>query len=358
MIFPRFFIFTIILFLLATTSNVIAQSSSQKSLNTLQIGTGYDANVFKTYTSREQDGLIRLLYKTERSWIKNGPTFGLHLGGKKYFTQPAQDTLIGQLDQTWKTDARRHWQIGFRNTFKGQYESKASEPSNSDIEEDFISDVVNLYLRNHFGSRYSQTFYANFYYFSFFGNLAIDFYEEEFGIRISQNLFGPISFQASYEFSLVQFPNSPTPGRDDYQHEIGGAVNYVGPFLLSLGYAFQDSNSSQAIFSSTGHKLKMHFSLALSSWDSDGGEAVTFHFLGNLQVRKFPAVFISDDEGQRLLFSDAEDNNFNSITIKITKKIAKQLTGELLYSRFSNEFSDREESFSRDLVTLGIRASF
>jgi hypothetical protein len=87
-------------------------------------------------------------------------------------------------------------------------------------------------------------------------------------------------------------------------------------------------------------------------------EDITLHLLGSLQIRRYPAIFISDEEGQRFLFSDSEENNFNTLTVKVTKRLTNNLTAELKFSRYSNELSDREASFERNLIMLGMRATF
>ncbi len=330
--------------------------------NTAQVGLEYDDNIFKTFDSGVQDAALRLLLTTKKNFLRPRSLFGLALqaGGKKYFSHAEQDTLIGQLDIQFQTERKQKVKFGLSTNVKGQLENNSLDDAQIDINEDFLSSHSKVNISYPVFLGLSQTIFTKFIYFAFFGDLAIDFFEEQVGTSFSRRIAGPFAIRAGYDFSLLQFPNSTSGDRDDQQHEISAAINYYGPFLLSLGYAYIDNNSSQDIFSSTGHKVTALLSFAFYSSEryKEIGEDITLHLLGTLQVRSFPAVFISDAEGQRLLFSDAEDNNFNTLTIKITKRFSQRFTLEGKYSRYSNELSDREDPFSRNLFVLGLRATF
>lgn len=332
---------------------MLAPQTGTAQNNWAQFGIEYDDNVFKTFNTADNDFLLKLLLKTEQDATVGDHRFGLAFqgGGRKYITLPEQDTIIGQLDLSWNWSITEELTLELSNELKGQLESGTQNSANTDITENFVSNVGRFQLSSPFIEKMRQQLYVKIIYFTFFGDLPIDFTEEHFGTVVSRP-FGPSwSANAGYDFSLSQFPNSPSLNRNDYQHEVSAGVSYVGPFLLNLGYAYLDDQSSVPAFSSTGHKISTLFSLAL-------GDSLTLQLLGTLQIRSYRAIVTSDLEGTRLLFSDSEDTNFNTVTVKLSKRFSPNWAAELKYSRFSNEFSDREDAFSRNLFMLGLRAGF
>ena len=329
--------------------------------NAFQIGVELDDNIFKTFRTGDSDGLLRLLIKTKREITtkRSRFNFGVQAGGKKYFTHPEQDTAIGQLDLSWLWQATDKVQFKLSNETKGQFESNSTDAALSDINEDYVANTTRLSVSYALVEKFRQSIYGKFNFFTFFGDLAIDYVQEHVGTTISRPIVDNLSGRVGYEFTAGQFPNSPAGDREDTQHEVSVGLNYYGGLLASLGYAYQDNNSTQAFFSSTAHKVTALLSFAFASADRFRDEDdVTIHLLGTIQIRQYPSVFFSDEEGQRFLFSNSEDNNFNTLTFKITKRLYKTLSVEFKFSRYTNELSDREDPFERNLYLIGLRASF
>jgi hypothetical protein len=330
--------------------------------NSIQLGVEYDDNVFKTFNAGQEDGLLRLLVKTQKkiSGADQQLQTSLQLGGKKYFIKDEQDTAIGQLDLDWLWALNESVHLSASNVVKGQIENSNQDAGLSDINEDFLADNLKLQLSYPLFGGIQQTIQGKLGWFDFYGDLPIDDFDERIGTTFSYNFEAPFTLKVGYEFSATQFTSTGASERDDKQHEISSGFSYYGPVLLSLGYAYSDTSSSQDVFSSSGHRVSLLFSMALHSTNVPEGkvEDITLHLLGSLQIRRYPAIFISDEEGQRFLFSDSEENNFNTLTVKVTKRLTNNLTAELKFSRYSNELSDREASFERNLIMLGMRATF
>jgi len=327
----------------------ILETSAQLSLE-------FDDNVFKTFTQEKDDGLTRVLLRSElrQNLAKGGLHFDLQAGGKAYFLHPEQDAFIGSWESEFVFHPKPEVTIGLDNEVKGQVESAATDSLDIDINETFVLDRLHGFVAHPFILQTQQTLFGEFQYFEFFGELNIDSFEGAIGDRIERNLSRTTVAQVGYRLGVTKFPN--LSGRNDLTNELSLGLRYTGNWLGSLGYAFEDNSSSISAFDSTAHRINLMLSYALEQ--KGLFSSATLQLIANLLIRHYPSVFIADAEGQRQLFSEAENNNFNTLVMKISKRLSPHFSLEAKYSRFSNDFSDQETGFRRDLISLGLRGNF
>lgn len=346
--------------------------------NVFQVGPEFDSNVFKTFDQGDKDGLVRLLFKSSgRTALTSSAFLGWRYqgGGKVFFRRSEQNTLIQYLQAPFFWNASSWFSLGFSPDIKYQNENSAIDdwrPIPLDVNEDYLSTKSRLNLRFRLPGSLHFDPYASFTYFNFDALPDFSFHREQGGVIIRRTFIDQLLLGAEYSFSAQSFFNTT---REDQLHEFSGFVQWMGTPFFSGRYTYQDNSSKDSsgtdgLYSFTNHRISLLLSFPFLERDSsstkDSEEAplalFAFSVLGNLQLRDFPEVFDFTGEGQRFLLTGEEDDNFNSVIVKLTYHPLKLLAVEGKFTRYSNELTEASDQFdakfSRNLFYSGVRLTF
>lgn len=341
--------------------------ANSKIETSVQSGFEFDTNVLKSFGSFKNDflsrvhfknqGEIDLLKKTSLFWDYQG-------GGKKYFSHDEQDTLIQyaeiKLDQYLRNGVR----LILEPNIKFQNERNKLDTQKVDVNEDYVSYHVNARLWIPIHEKITLIPQGSFAYFHFIPNQEFSFLKESGSLLTQINAGSLFFFGLKYGYTQQQFDDSL---RKDREHQFSSFVRYQGKPFFSLGYTFEDSNSNLSEFSFNKHHFNFLLSWIFSNENDSALEELikkdrdsffSFHLLASLQLRTFPAVYEFANEGQRFLLTGEDDENFNSIALKIGYHFKKKWALEGKYTRYSNELSSIENAFNRSLYYLGARYEF
>lgn len=336
--------------------------------NTIQAGIEYDTNVFKTFGASQNDFLTRILFKSRGAYLPH-PQWKLGWnyqgGGKKYFDLDPQDTLIQYVKLPIVWGPLPFLTLTLSPEFKYQNEKNKIDPSSIDINEDFFSTTIQLRARISLPKSFWVASSGAFTYFSFDPTDNFSFYREWGSVSFHKNFERQIHLGIYYSHIRQQFQAS---SREDQQNQISGILQYLRVPFVSARYTYQNSDSSNPTLSFTNHKVSLILSLPFGSREpsktrtdidlTDSSSLFALHVLGTLQLKRFPSVFNFTDEGTRFLLTGAEDENFNSILIKLSYHPESWMAVEGKYTRYSNELSSQQDSFSRSLFYGGVRIIF
>ncbi len=322
--------------------------------NHLQTGFEYDTNVFKAFGSTEGDMLLRALLKSrgtytptdlfDLGWIYQG-------GGKKFFDHGAQDLIIQYIQVPLTFRLHPKLRVRLEPDFKFQNESNSLDANALDINEDYFSTATRLTAYWTLPARFSVEPFGEFTYFNFNPTDTFSFFRERGGFTIKRGFLTNVLLGLQYTFGRQQFEGRT---RQDQTHQVSTFVQFTSLPFASVRYTFQDNNSNDGRYAFTNHRVSVLVS------HSFGKERPIWavHLMGTLQVKGFPAVYEVTEEGQRYLLTGAEDENFNSILVKVSYHPIKPLALEAKYTRYADDLSGQQNPFSRSLVYLGARYLF
>lgn len=351
--FPRLFLCGAFLFPSLLFSTEVRQQS------TAQIGFEFDTNVFKNFNNPSSDFLFRLLAKNQGEW-KFSPKFSqlwnLQLGGKKFFELSEQDMLIASLEAPIKYYASPSLLVTLEPEIKYQDENSALDPLGADINEDFLSTGATLSAYAFLPMSFKLQLFSNLNYFKFKSTNTFSYLRESGGMKVSREMTDWLSTFLQYYYARQQFESS---DRSDTEHAVTPGIQIQKGFIFTGSYTYQDVDSSNDIFSFDNHRLNLSLSMPVIFSGKDPADPLlSMHLLGSLQIRNYPSVFGSTQEGERFLLSGSEDENFNSITAKLTYHPGKSWVLESKFTRYSNELSSSLVNFERYLIYLGARYTF
>jgi hypothetical protein len=335
--------------------------------NSVQTGIEYDSNIFKSFGGSEGGFLLRGLFKNHGTY---SPSRAVKLGwdyqggGKVYFDQTEQSALIQFLEVPVSWQPHPRFEIRFHPDFKYQNERNSVDTGLIDINEDYYSTTSRLDLRFFLPSSVLLEPSGEFTYFHFEPTENFGFFRESGGLTLQKTVGSLFGFGAQYTYGRQQFDAG---DREDREHQISAFFQYLRVPFLSARYTYERTGSSQPQFSFHNHRVTLLLSVPiLHRSGSDLPEEVpgmspalfALHVLGTLQLKRFPSVFDYTSEGQRYLLTGAEDENFNSVVVKLSYHPFPRWAFETKYTRYSNEFSSQQSSFSRSLFYGGARFGF
>ncbi|HLG20977.1 MAG TPA: hypothetical protein VI895_14330 [Bdellovibrionota bacterium] len=334
--------------------------------NSLQAGLEYDTNVFRVFGTGDDDFLTRILFKSDGAIRLNDETrigWSYQGGGKKFVDRSEQDLFIQLVEFPFTYRPNAYFSFLLTPDFKYQNEDNSLDPAGVDINEDSLSTLDRVSFRFSLPRAFVIEPFGDFNYYDFRAIETYSFYRERGGIGIKKSFGSSWSLGSDYLYSAQQFSASP---REDKENDVSAYGQYSSSLFFSLRYSYQDSNSSDEQFSFTNHRVSLLFSVPLWERDLpesalDAGESpalFVFHVLGTLQFKKFPSVFAFTEEGQRFLQTGQDDENFNSLIVKLTYHPLPWLAIETKYTRYSNAISSQEENFGRSLYYGGLRGTF
>lgn len=351
-------------FLLISFQTTYAQDQRLSTKTSIQAGTEYDSNVYKTFQQGDNDFLARIFLKNEGTYWAN-PKFSTGWdyqgGGKKFIHDDAQDQIIQSLSIPFHYIPTSNFQIILEPNVKYQNERNKLDAAKTDINEDFLSTKTQLRffigLPNHFNIQPQ----GSFTYFKFFPNETFSFFREEGGISVEKR-FSNIVFGVDYDYFKQQFQDS---FRKDSIHEISPYIQYLRNPFIALSYGYQFNNSNDPAFSFHNNKVNFLTSFLFGKRkkrdenDQTQPEArFSLHVIATIQFKKYSSVFSETPEGQRFLVTSSEDENFNSAVVKFNYHFIRNWAVETKYTLTTNNLTNQQTEFSRSLYYAGLRYDF
>jgi hypothetical protein len=323
--------------------------------STILLSSEYDDNTYKTFNSDtiepEKDFLFRAFLNSDGKYFftkRDNIDFKYQLGAKKYFKEDSQDTIINYIESNYSHLLLENHTLGFGGNVKFKNEKEGDESfilTSANL--DYQYKYRPLYLKIHFDATYT--------YFDFFDNSAFSFHRGRYGLYISKSiltdlLYGTLGYYLENQFFLDKLTGYDEK-RDDLKHEGSLYLDWQKYVLSRVGVVYQDSNSNLDELSYTSYRVILQLSKIFY-------QRFTLLFLAVLMNKNYPSTTGVTEEGERFILTSAEEENFNSIISKISVEIKKDIFLEFKYSRFSNELSNEEDPFNRNLYNLGLRVAF
>lgn len=330
----------------------IKQELSLKA--TLQAGFEWDSNVFKTFNSSRDDFLARALFKLDGKKTlskKDRLSANYFVGGKKFFSLNEQDTIIQQCDVNYLHLFQAKNRLIFDSRFKIQNERNKRDDSGEDINEDYLLTNAHLTFIQLLPLNIKLSAKGLVELFRFGDDAAYDYFRQRYRLQLRRKLYRPLSVGIHYAYARQHFEQQ---DRHDQLHGGGIDFQYYKQLLLKVGYNYQFNFSPGDFYQYQNHRFDLlaTIPISLSSY------TIILNILGRIQLKRYPAVYRRDEEEQRLLLTDAEAENLNSLVAKLTGRIVKNLNWELKYSYYGNELLYHENTFSRQILHAGLRLEF
>lgn len=324
--------------------------------NSFQVGYEFDDNVEKVFNTvgKNNDHLIRSLldskikyYFTKRNYLG----LNYQIGGKIYMKTAKEDSLINNVILDYGLEPKNNWYFNTRGNLKLKLEK---EDVSSSGNENYILTGCNALAGKRFPNIINISINPQYTYFFFNANHAYGFHRGRYGINFRRKIFWRLFGETSYYFQHQKFLEvltSGDPKRSDWLNEASIFFTIDSIVIVKTGYIFQDSHSNISGLDYRNHKVTLQASTVF--WKD-----LTLMVLGTLQMKLYPEASSVTDEGERFLVTEAEEENFNSIIVKASKRIVGNLYLEFKFSRFSNDFSDKEDDYSKYLYYGGLRYVF
>lgn len=330
--------------------------------NVLQSGLEYDSNIFKTYNTSVNDGLLRALYKSSAglNWPSTKLILNYRLGGKKYFVNPEQDTMINSFEADFSTKLSPKFQLESTSEAKYQIETDKTDDLSLDINEDFLLVHQGLAFKFNPGRGLSVRSSAHFTLFDFNDDYpGLGYYQQRYGISIFKKITDSSQGGFLYSYNRYHFTDI---SRTDGLNDITFIYKYTSSFYASASYTLKMNSSTTSAFSFTNHKISIIASVPITFKRTNGNEKLdpdlVLSLIGILRLKDYASQVVIDSEGRRFLLSESEEDNFNIIILKITKNLNKYAALELKYTRHSNEFANTGQNYARSTIYLGGRFTF
>ena len=323
----------------------------------------YDDNVFLANRGLQADELGRLFYDFGCNWLptpENEILADYQLGGKLYWHESEEDTIINQLQLGYTNYSIPQMYLGMLVTGKLR--------NVRDAEEDYFKFIGDACVGRRFGpvtaelrASYSQFNFRSFSYY--------DYWTQTYGGEVRYEQLRSFVLGTGYHFTRKAFPFNALrdigpPGgavllvfdskkRFDNLHEISVFGRYQtmlfghAPFLVSGSYLYQINDSN-----SYGDSYRNHrFMLALSQ---DLFEGANLHILGIFQVRERG----SEVQIPHSYLIEEDDENYNQIQVRLTHAFTDYFSVFAEYSRYWTHFVGGKLDFVKNLTAAGVSFSF
>lgn len=330
-------------------------SGQAKHQSAFQLGWEWDSNVYKTFGQERADLLTRarFQYQTKIHWSERvANTWEYQIGAKKFVAESAQDQLIQLLRVPFVLGSRKNkWVV--IPSFKIQNESNEIDADGLDINEDYWTPAIDILVPFRISEKMSLHSAVSGRYFHFSSNTRFRYFNVHSLASLNYALTPDLTVSAGLSYGNVQFT---AQGRGDDNWEYFSRLRFsVGP-VITLGYAYETTNSSLEQFSFDTQKLSLQTSFDLGKrkkWPSL--PVLSVHFMTTIQITDFSPTFAFDAEGQRFLLTDSEDESFNSMIAKISYHSTPWYSIEAKFTRFSNALSSQPRDFERMMGYLGVK---
>ena len=345
-----------VMLLLQSVSPAYADKVFVKNRATLSAE--YDDNVYKGSRDIEGDFLGRLYYDFRLNaypTVNNLISFNYQGGVKKYLRIEEQDTLVNQLRLGYTNASLRQAFLGTEATLKKRNIRSGEEDYTKFIGEVFAGKEFDKGITGQVRGGYTRFDFRSYNYY--------DYWLHRYGVII-QKSFGPtLNFATQYFFQEKHFPfnafenvgglqggvflSETNERRRDILHEPAIFLQYSWWLLADFTYLLQINESNSYGDSNYNHRFTL--SLSKSIW-----KGTNLHLFGVTQFRdSYEKVLIPHSYS-----IEEDDENYNSVTAKVTQKFTDYLTMEVGYSRYWTSYSSRDLNFVKNLYSLGIAFSF
>jgi hypothetical protein len=273
------------------------------------------------------------------------------VGGKLFLREADEDALINQLDASYQYRMDEYMLPGAELSFKDLtlYGSDRSYTM-------FTADAFSDFPLWKGGTVRAKGGWRAFFYrpddnYSNMGAIA--------GVSVRQRATSRLGFSLSYEYQDRDYNGRiyrlvpdiagamkiirTQSLREDGTHILSAGFDYHRGVLVSGGYTLLYNESD-----SVGETIFRHRAMLLLSakpfWE------IFVHAIGTLQFTTFvDGLFVSQQ-----LFLEEDDENQNSLVIKISREIGHRVSAEMKYGLYVSEFSSEGLYFIRQVYFAGL----
>lgn len=330
--------------------------------NSIQAGTEFDTNVYKSFQTQESDFLFKALFISRlEKWLSPKVSLGWDYqgGGKKFFHNDQQDQIIQNFSIPLRIAATNRIRILLEPDLKYQNENNQIDFNGYDLNEDFISTRTLLKIFTALPNNFYFQPEGAFTFFHFYPDNTFSFTRQEVGFN-AQKRFKDYVVGLDYNYLNQQFRSS---FRKDTIHEVGPFFQYIMNPFVSVQYAYQNNQSNDQAYSFNNHKINFLLSFLFGKIHNESiaqelAYRFSFHVIGTYQLKNYSSVTSETPEGIRYLVTSSEDENFNNFVVKLNYHFQPHWTLETKYTRISNELSSQQINFSRAIYYGGLRYDF
>ncbi|MEZ4705043.1 MAG: hypothetical protein R3A11_07655 [Bdellovibrionota bacterium] len=330
------------------------EETHYQTQQSFQMGLEFDSNTFKSLADTRKDFLARVLFQAKgKMTAPSNSVLGWEYqgGAKKFFQYQEQDLFIQNFSTFLDIPMGSMGRIYWNTQFKYQNERNEKDSALLDVNEDFFLGGTDLGLRFFLPEQTTFTVNQHFDYFNFIAVDNFSYVHLSTSARLSRTIENKLVLGGEYQYSRQNFSSSTRLDQTQSFSFFGQLLTV--PFL-SVQYSFLDSTSTSQNFSYRNHKISLIQSFVWGE-NQDHDPKYGLHVIANLQFKKFPSVIFVDSEGQRLLLSDSEDENFNSFVFKCSYHPSKRLSIENKLSYIGDNFSSQSRDFQRITNYIGFR---
>jgi hypothetical protein len=329
---------------LAVPTGVNASSWSADAR--LSAGAGVDSNARRDYQQLgpQADAVASLIGTAQLHWLseRGQADAGYQLGLRKFLRLAAEDTLVqsGSAQGTWWL--ARAWGLGAEGFIKDRRggDRDYSDLSGSGLVQFAPDASFDLRLR---GGGHRFVYRPNFAYSFRATELGLQG-RYRFDRRHSLSATGELGFR-SYNSTARPDPRLESPPaleqRQDLALLAGLAYNFRGPFALTLAYNYGQAASNSFGESLYRHRLSAAVALRLPLQLTLLGEAA-------LQFTRYPdGPYPTPDV---ILI---EDDNYDSLSVKLLRPVTKHVDVELHYALYHTELPQNALTYLRQVAWIG-----
>ncbi|OGR01700.1 MAG: hypothetical protein A2284_14870 [Deltaproteobacteria bacterium RIFOXYA12_FULL_61_11] len=318
---------------------------------------GYDTNIYK---QMGQDGVIddwlvrgsligrHLLYSSEHGQAQGG----VQLGAKQFLTERSKDNVIG-VAELGLTAPVGPFDLASRSVGRCKLERAGDE--DFDQLTQYLEERSLLPLPSLFGSVPIQTLDLHLEQFRFQDEGLYSFRLLRGGGRLEQGIGRAWLLGLQYHLAHRNFLERQIgfDRRLDLIHELGLNASFHASSILVFDLLLRHSDSNIPQLDSR--------SLVLSArWSTSLPLGLTMILSGSALLRAYSdnVAYYIEQEGVRILRTSSEEENFNVFALALSRWLNRYLALEIQYRRYSNELSDMELAFNRQLLHLGLRGIY
>lgn len=350
----------ILLTLGAATTNAAGFTGNARAWT----GAGLDTNPRRDFTTSDiippydifAGALVSLngTVDTDSGW---GRLYGSYdFAGRKFFLYPSEDTLIQSITLDGSIGLGKYFGVGLSGKIRDR---RGAQREYSDLSGEayveFVPDAhINLKVRA--GAHrflYWNLFSSSFYGPSFGASLVYRFNKRHSVFMLGD--FEPHTFNADAcvrvdtgnPEEVLCGVDPPPPVRSDAVISVAAGYSYRGPFHLSTQYSYIDSSSNSyaetfrrhRISATLGLRLPLDFTVLLS---------------GAVQFVQYPEglKLINEQPGAPDLKVPEDDENANTVTLKIVHPLGKHFDMDFKYSVYFNKLG--RFTYLRMVGSLGV----
>jgi hypothetical protein len=274
-------------------------------------------------------------------------------GGRKFVTQPQDDTIIQSASVFATVFMPRGFSLGLEGRARDR---RGAERDYTDL----MSDLVLGYAPD---NQLDFRLRGGYHRFLFWveGGFRESFWAPEAGltVRYRFNKHHSISFFGDYSYRTYNSPIyelqvdgsvQPDPGtvRVDPYFAVGASYSYKGPVNVTLSYSYIDNTGTQSYGEKySQHRIGLLFGVAIP-WD------LTFLLNGQLRFSNYPdGIFFSAD-----ILTLMDDENLSSVSAKLMRPIGEHVEVDLRYAFYYGTLPQNGFLYLRHTASVGVSVHF